>query len=232
MAVNIGVNIPLHERLTEGNFGQFVKALEKLSPKDELFKVATELFDKLDFEHKVRIKTTSPAKKNFNRFVMQFSKIESAFRKVKKTFDSLGKIGTPSELAGVLPKFGLEGLNEDTVAGLFKEADLDNSTTIEFKELLITLGCAYNKRIQGDGEFVNTSKFFKIIEDAFQLLDPEGQGYITQQTIRDSKIWGKEQTEERLKELDYNNDSEISLPEFIYCVSNWVFVDDDDERDM
>ena len=63
--------------------------------------------------------------------------------------------------------------------------------------------------------------------------DADGSGEIDFDELKEAFLTasqGGELAEARMKELDFNGDNDISLPEFIYGISSWVGMDDDVEE--
>jgi len=165
----------------------------------------------------------------FTSFLLKFSKLKRCFERCRQEYGKHQPIESPDHLQNILQSsFGLS-LTPDEVSELFVMADLDHNLQITFREFLITLACTSVLGVnppETNNFYESIFPAFNIISDAFQLLDRTKQGWITHERIRESGIFDENIINERITELDYNADHKISFQEFVYCISNWVDVDE------
>ena len=97
-------------------------------------------------------------------------------------------------------------MTEDEAKQLFKEADTDNSGTVEYSEWV--QATVDKKKIINE----------KNLKNAFDAFDDNGDGHITIDELKkilgqgkkiDENVW-----DEIMKEADENNDGEIDFQEF------------------
>ena len=78
-------------------------------------------------------------------------------------------------------------------------------------------------------------KGFDVVQNMFDYIDKDKSGFIDKQEF--SKVFGpslrgadkKKILEERMNEMDYNKDGQISFNEFIFGIGQWIKWDLDDE---
>jgi len=113
------------------------------------------------------------------------------------------------------------------------ETTTASKETLRFKHLIIAV-CAMIKdndddmKASGDEEkFKEIKSGFETIQEMFAQIDEDGSGEISLQEFTDafSDLSHGEDIgiqEKRMRELDFNNDKEISYPEFCVGLSVWV----------
>eukprot|EP01083_Nonionella_stella_P230609 815007_1 len=116
-------------------------------------------------------------------------------------------------------------------------ADLDSSHAIEFREFLIcaALEC-FLKDVKNDhAEFKKVQDGFKVIETAFRLIDDDNSGTIDIDELKgalfETSMGDQTVVEERMHELDFDDDKNIEFQEFIYGFAAWVGFENDDIDD-
>eukprot|EP00462_Mataza_sp_D1_P000786 CAMPEP_0175090524 /NCGR_PEP_ID=MMETSP0086_2-20121207/1393_1 /TAXON_ID=136419 /ORGANISM="Unknown Unknown, Strain D1" /LENGTH=221 /DNA_ID=CAMNT_0016363161 /DNA_START=50 /DNA_END=712 /DNA_ORIENTATION=+ len=173
-----------------------------------------------------------------NSFALKFPVINKSFHAV---FDSFQKFHTAgnglkeqitadlagtvlSQIAGDDKKFSDEELKE-----LFHISDLDKTNTITFRQFLISVAVGYflcDSVKNEDERFLEVQSGFKVVEQAFRDIDADGSGSIDVQEMKDALFFGHGANdaallEARFKELDFNEDGDVELPEFMYAMVSW-----------
>lgn len=201
---------------------------------------------------------TDPAKKKagnqegmLNALALQFPNINKSFKLVFKAFDSFHTAGqgikeeiSCDRLADVLNHVVGDGdkkFTEDESKALFSIADLDASKSLAFREFLISIAMGYylspDKSKEGQSEtFRMIQKGFKVVEKAFHDIDADGGGSIDAEELKaalfaTATVDNQDVLEARFKELDFNGDGDIMLPEFVYGMVSWVGFGEDDDED-
>jgi len=193
-------------------------------------------------QSKEKHKRRHTASKGMARLAMKFPKIRHSFRECKKVFDA--KVGakdglSKSEMKSLLIELGAdsEHLTETEITRIFKTANLDGDNDIDFKEFLIAaaVGCFLNEDIdheQQSEDFKQIRNGFLVAREAFDFIDKDGGGSIDFEELRMAFSSMKQDdatVRERLKELDFNEDKDISFPEFVYGITAWVGMDPDED---
>ena len=154
------------------------------------------------------------------------------------------RVITIDKLGPVLTALGAHDLSPDDIQKLFKLSDLDGSKTISFREFLIAIAMGYYLRDDIDAEkeqspnFMENRKGFRVIQDAFNKIDADHGGTVDPLELKQALFdvadgeESKEILENRFKELDFNGDRRIELPEFVYGFANWVGVTEDADDDV
>ncbi|XP_033727376.1 neo-calmodulin-like [Pecten maximus] len=137
-------------------------------------------------------------------------------KEIRETFelfdsDQDGKLST-AEIENVLDNLGMS-TNKGVIDDVIKRLDADENGTVEYDEF---------------EAFITNSGFLKSLPDetdqdmlaAFQVLDADGDGYITKDELTDfMSRFGEKKTEEEIQEIikesDTNKDGRISYSEFI-----------------
>jgi len=182
------------------------------------------------------------ATKGMTRLTMKFPKIRHSFRECKKVFDA--KVGdkdglSKSEMKSLLIELGAdsEHLTDSELTRIFKTANLDGDDDIDFKEFLIAaaVGCFLNEDIDHEEQSEDFKKIrngFLVAKEAFDFIDKDGGGSIDFEELRMAFSSMKQDdatVRARLKELDFNEDDDISFPEFVYGITAWVGMDPDED---
>jgi len=134
-----------------------------------------------------------------------------------------------------LKPFAKKDFTEDEVTKLFVESDLDHTGTIPFREFLIAVSIGYFIDVEtSDPHVLEIQKGILATKDAFQLIDVDGGGSIDHEELKDALFDSigsdKDILEQRFKELDFNHDTKIEFPEFVYTLISWVgCMEDEDE---
>jgi len=191
---------------------------------------------------KEKHKRRHTATKGMTRLTMKFPKIRHSFRECKKVFDA--KVGakdglSKSEMKSLLIELGAdsEHLTDSELTRIFKTANLDGDDDIDFKEFLIAaaVGCFLNEDIDHEEQSEDFKKIrngFLVAKEAFDFIDKDGGGSIDFEELRMAFSSMKQDdatVRARLKELDFNEDDDISFPEFVYGITAWVGMDPDED---
>jgi len=131
------------------------------------------------------------------------------FREAFSVFDKDGD-GTISEkeLGTVMRALGLNP-TDDELTQMVKEVDIDGNGEVDFEEFC-TMMVRRMEDTDGDEEIL----------EAFQVIDRDGDGFITESDLKDLLAnLGDKVTEEEIsdmiKEVDLDGDGKISFVEFL-----------------
>jgi len=196
------------------------------------------------------IKTT---RSNLAKYFLKFSKINTAYQHLFKGWsEAIGK--SCKEGASAADIFNLEG-PIDKVSDALSLADIsmsqaevlkalekgstsprDDNTTLRFKDLILAICWTLKEggSIKPSGLGTKCQEItngFTIVREMFAQIDVDGSGEISLQEFKeafaDLSHGDNKTAEKRMAELDFNNDKEISYPEFCVGMSVWVgFVDE------
>lgn len=179
---------------------------------------------------------------------MKFPHIRRSFQACKIVFEKYSQIDdedsenqqqyiTKSQVRLVLLELGAaaEDLTDSAIDEIFHTADLDVDKKIDFKEFLIAaaVGCFLNKEKDGQSpDFARIRKGFEAVQLAFSRIDRDGSGRIDLAELKIAFLSMKQDDliNERLKDLDFNGDDYILFPEFVWGLSAWVNMDEDEEQ--
>lgn len=127
----------------------------------------------------------------------------SIFQKIDTNGD--GKLSHEEIKNGYQLIFG-DDLNEDQVMDMFRAVDIDNSGFIEYSEFIIA--CTSEKNLFSE----------KKLKAAFKMYDKDSSGYISKYEIKSAlenyASFTDVQLEEIIRQVDKNQDGEISFEEF------------------
>jgi len=201
----------------------------------------------------VSFKTYKTTRNNLAKYYLKFPKINQAYKDLFagwcKAIDKSVKEGASASeifnLKGPADKassaLSLAGilLTNDEILDALKIEGISprDSETLKFKDLVIAVGEVIMSGEDGLKQFKDEEKYhevkngFMIIKEMFNQIDVDGSGEISLEEFTtafadlshgdDSGI-----KEKRMGELDFNQDKEISYPEFCVGLSVWVgFVD-------
>jgi Ca2+-binding EF-hand superfamily protein len=196
------------------------------------------------------------------RILLKFDKLNDVLGYVKDVFDQLSPNGNPlgaDDLYKALQMLKGRSSKEE-VDSIFHFSDLEQNTKVNLKEFVVALTVAI---VLGNVDFgtekvklaasprrASISSFFghpkevyemlQLIISAYLLFDTQGVGYIERDRVEVLlEETGHKQgtnsmlTNERWKELDWDDDGKIDLAEFVNAFTKWVDFDnvlgDDDE---
>lgn len=152
---------------------------------------------------------------------------------------------SPDNLGILLENLGIKATSEDSIQKLFESSDFDGNKLIEFRECLIAVGLGvlkaevYGVSLDTENESYKVlQKGYDVIQSMWDCIVPEGGKFIAYNDL--CAVFGitekqlaenPEFVESRMKELDFDTNSEVEFHEFIYGVAAWVGFDDDDEEE-
>lgn len=194
-----------------------------------------------------------------NKYILKFQFVEKTYKTVEKAFVShlsateknrpakerMHRSVELQELQALFNEMGYPTLTDEQIQETFHLSDLDKNKKIEFKEFLIASGlCCYlvadqqpDYKPNDDGlaaKWASITKGFKICRQMFNDIDADKGGTIDAEEFEAAFITldptrNKDHVKKRMKELDFNDDAQISLEEFIYGLSAWIGFADDEE---
>merc|ERR1712228_294162 len=201
----------------------------------------------LNSEKKALHSRRNTSSKGITRLTMKFPHIRYSFKECKKVFvgngDSERESVPLSEIKPLLISLGANEsqLTEDEIARIVDIANLDGDDNIDFKEFLIAaaIGCFLkdvdNENKNMDDNFLKIRKGFLVAKEAFSYIDEDGSGEIDFDELKQafsSMKYNDDLIEQRFKELDFDGDKNIEFPEFVWGITAWVGMDDDDALDI
>jgi len=195
------------------------------------------------------IKSLKTNRKALARYYLKFPRINKAYKHLFYGWsEAIGK--SVSEGASAAEIFNLEGprdkvsealdnagllLTNDDISNALKNADTTTTseTTLRFKHLIIAVCEIIKANEDGLKPSKNDEKYdeikngFKIVQEMFAQIDVDGSGEISLAEFTEafSDLSHGDDIgiqEKRMAELDFNNDKEISYPEFCVGLSVWV----------
>merc|ERR1712154_250960 len=162
-----------------------------------------------------------------------------SFGECKKVFGKREEVPL-SEVKPLLISLGADEseLTADEISRITATANLDGDDNIDFKEFLIAaaIGCFLKEENEanGDEKFAKIRKGFLVAKEAFSFIDEDGSGEIDFDELKmafSSMKYNDDLIEQRFKELDFDGDKAIEFPEFVWGITAWVGMDDDDNFD-
>jgi len=200
------------------------------------------------------LKTIKTTRSDMAKFYLKFPRIKKAYQHLFKGWCSA--IGNScKEGASAADIFNLEG-PIDKASDALRHADismttqqivkaLENESTsprtnvsnLRFKDIILAVCWTLKENIRldqvGDGaKYGEIISGFNLVKDMFAQIDVDGSGEISLKEFKEAFAdlsHGDDNSiaEKRMAELDFNNDHEISYPEFCVGMSVWVgFVDE------
>jgi len=200
------------------------------------------------------LKTIKTTRSDMAKYYLKFPKIKKAYQHLFKGWCSAtGK--SCKEGASAADIFNLEGPLQKASEAL-SSADISmttdqilkaleneaasprgNGSTLRFKDIILAICWTLkeNGSLEQAGDSAKYGEIisgFNIVKDMFAQIDVDGSGEISLQEFTEtfadlSHGDDNSTTEIRMAELDFNNDREISYPEFCVGMSVWVgFVDE------
>jgi len=199
--------------------------------------------------HSGSIKSLKTTRNALAKYYLKFPRINKAYKHLFNGWcEAIGK--SVSEGASAAEIFNLEGprnkasnaldiagilLTNDEISNALKNAKTTTASekTLRFKHLIIAICDIIKNNEDGLKPSKNAEKYdeikngFKIVEEMFAKIDVDGSGEISLEEFTEafSDLSHGEDIgiqEKRMAELDFNNDKEISYPEFCVGLSVWV----------
>jgi len=186
------------------------------------------------------------SKQRIQKYLIRLPKINKAFQAIQKSFatyiENFSTLHVNSQsiqaenLVELLSTCGICVSFEDAQS-LFANADFDASESIEIKEFLIVVGLAYTNSnedtVNQECELYATlSEGYDIIQQMWHAIDEEQTGVLTRQSIGDAFGFTEEEVGRMMHQLDFDGNGEIDFPEFIFGITAWVGVEDEEEEAM
>merc|ERR1712154_153584 len=193
-----------------------------------------------------------------NKFILQFSRVERAYRLVEESFIIITKSAASKTLQERMKRkckmkmvkpillhlgFGSECFENDELQQIFDKS-VESDDDISFQRLLIGVGLCYFAKMEKEKEqsaeserFEVLSNGFGVVKTMFDTIDEDGSGEISLQEFEHSFneiCKDPELVKKRMNELDYNHDQNVSFREFIFGISSWCGFNDEminDEAD-
>jgi len=195
------------------------------------------------------IKSFKTTRNALAKYYLKFPRINKAYKHLFYGWsEAIGK--TVSEGASAAEIFNLEGprdkasdaleiagimLTNDEISNALKSAKTTTASekTLRFKHLIIAVCEIIKANEEGLKPSKNDKKYdeikngFKIVQEMFAQIDVDGSGEISLAEFTEafSDLSHGDDIgiqEKRMAELDFNNDKEISYPEFCVGLSVWV----------
>lgn len=184
------------------------------------------------------------------RLLLKIPKIQSAFEVLKETFIAFGvetangaesprmKVGytvSKENLGELLGRLGIS-VTAEQVDHYFNEADFDENERISFREFLITVGLAVlSNEIEVSEEdseqFTIVKNGYDVIKMMWEVILGDGGGDTISNedlTVAFGLMGDEDTVQQRMAELDFDNNAEIEFPEFIFGIASWVGFEEED----
>jgi len=202
------------------------------------------------------LKTIKTTRSDMAKYYLKFPKINQAYKHLFKGWclatgksckegasarDIFNLQGPIDKASSALSLAGINMTNAQILKALNNEATTPrkDGSTLRFKDIILAI-CWTLKEKDGMLDPIpdNRAKYdeiifgFNTIKEMFAQIDVDGSGEISLQEFTEafadlSHGDDNSTTEKRMAELDFNNDKEISYPEFCVGMSVWVgFVDE------
>jgi len=185
------------------------------------------------------------SKQRIQKYLIKLPKINNAFQAIQKSFsnyiENFSALNVNSQsiqaenLVELLSECGIN-VSFEEAQNLFTNADFDASESIEIKEFLIVVGLAYTNSnedtVNQECELYATlSQGYDIIQQMWHAIDEEQTGVLTRQSIGDAFGFTEEEVGRMMHTLDFDGNGEIDYPEFIFGITAWVGVEEDEEEE-
>ncbi|KAJ7957723.1 Calcium-dependent protein kinase [Quillaja saponaria] len=196
----------------------------------------------------VEIKRLSSARDNFksiNSIIMRFPQFKEGLKNIRGAFeqydeDSNGVIDL-EELKRCLKKLQIN-LPEEEIEDIFHSCDIDGSEGIQFNEFIVLLCLIYllkepsSPHITSKMDSTQLETIFNTIIEVFLFLDKNGDGKLNKKDMINAlnEAYPLERspahmTKSRIKEMDWDNNGEITFREFLFGFIKWVGIDMDEK---
>lgn len=165
-----------------------------------------------------------------NAFALKFPIILTSFQMIHEKF--VHESGDEElaikrkDLCRVLKDVCRKDFSEKEAAQLLNLTD-SSPKNISFREFVIGVSVGFFIPTDSEDEEVQKIKQgFLVIQDAFHAIDKDGGGEIDMEELKaalfSSSNADGDLLEDRFNELDFNKDSSIEFPEFVYAMISWV----------
>jgi len=200
------------------------------------------------------LKTIKTTRSDMAKFYLKFPKINKAYKHLFKGWclatgqsckegasarDIFNLQGPLEKASRALSLAGINMTNEQILKALDSETTSPRTEpTLRFKDIILAICWTLKEDGMLDPIAETKAKYdeiifgFNTIKEMFAQIDVDGSGEISLQEFTEafadlSHGDDNSTTEKRMAELDFNNDKEISYPEFCVGMSVWVgFVDE------
>jgi len=195
-----------------------------------------------DTKSRKRLKRISSAHSGVMQAVaMKFCHIKRSFLVCRTAFDKyannlnvISKVNVKSILLELGGK--PEILTDEEIERIVKVSNTNNrDDKMNFRTFLIAIAIGYFLKFdpnEQSNEFVTIRKGFDVAKEAFGKINTDGSGKISFEELKTAFLSMREDDliQERLRELGFNGSKEIEFPDFVYGISAWVGMDDDDDN--
>mmetsp|Transcript_20895 Transcript_20895/g.33838 ORF Transcript_20895/g.33838 Transcript_20895/m.33838 type:complete len:260 (+) Transcript_20895:46-825(+) len=171
----------------------------------------------------------------FTKMQLKFPKFKLAFESVRNLYKSLDENNDGgmdmSEFEKALRQHGAEMSKKD-IEVLFQGVDINGDKMLSFKEFSVCMALGYV--VNTIPKFSGSEKFVEAFEAAFSMFlsyDKSHLGVIEHEHMLTAfrEMGQTSVAEERLKELDPDNDGYITFIEFLTAFQEWVGVEDEED---
>jgi NACalpha-BTF3-like transcription factor len=110
-----------------------------------------------------------------------------------------------------------------------EEKEEEEEEEEDILQLVSPKGNEFHDEESAEDRYAVIAKGLDVVKAMFDVIDVDGSGEITQNEFRQAFIdvcKDPEIVDARMKELDYNQDQEITFREFLFGISSWVGFDD------
>jgi len=230
-----------------------IKVAEMLSKKAKVQAAKVQAADTGEFLTK-QPSSTSGTKFSWDRIILKFPAIAANFKRVEHVFNKYdtnndGRVSM-GELGVCMKDLGAD-LSRGDLVKLFEGVDLDNSRELDKKEFLLCLAIGYVSEyfpatsdvMAAVDNGISLTETFDLVIQAFLTFDASGDGFISRDevlkifaTTPGTKVTASQRasrsviSQDRWKEMDWNDDGSISFKEFLIAFGSWVGLDDEDDN--
>lgn len=182
---------------------------------------------------------------SFDQIILKFPKINASFSKIKSLFDKCDDDGNGTleydEIKPFLAKLGTDALTDEEIATVFQEADMYANKTLTHKEFLVCLALGYvlgDIKVGEKSDLQELKEAFDWVIGAYFVFDVKRTGILDKDEVL-KQMQSKEGafksasaasvlSEERWKEMDWDDDGTITFKEFFWAFQGWISAEDDE----
>jgi len=185
-----------------------------------------------------RAKDRPSSIKSLNSLLLKLSTLEQGFDECRRGFHNVDTSNSNTisyeELKEAARKQGFATAEEDLHL-IFAHSDIDGHSELTFREFLITLMYLnlVEEKFNLPTESINQA--FDIAVDAFLYFDREGTGVLNKEEVIEAAFEQKEglpdSMKKRFEEMDADGSGIVTLGEFVYTLSEWAGVEDNEIED-
>lgn len=164
----------------------------------------------------------------FPAILASYNALFAVFKKYKSEGETLkDMVIEKGALGAAMQEVAKKEFKPEEFDEMFAKGGVNVDEQVRFREFLIGTSQYFMSSESEDEDVLRIGKGFAIIKDTFSLIDKDGGGEISRLELKsalcDTSTGGDEVLlNARFGELDFNDDKEVDVNEFLWAMGHWV----------